>query len=789
MHLRCFLALPVLAALLLASICSAQTPGLYSPDGKIRFSFELTDSCPVYSVWYANTPLIARSPLTLVFRESAKAERGPGNASSVFGPRLHLLTPLRREGEDVYTLPIGKNSSVHDRYNESTIPLQELQGRHRKLILVVRLYNDGLAFHWAFPRQPQWTSYELLAENTGFRVAGDPLVQASFLPNYTSSHEGRYTRLPFSAIKSDSLMDAPVFLEFPSGPKRPEAAMTAGQTLADRGNRAIFSEAPYLRIYMAITEARLVDYAGMYLMKDKGLLRSELSPLPAAAGSPAGIGSPANIGSITNPGPAAIQADQNIPVSVQAAADSKAIRVKARLPHRTPWRVLFIGPRPGAFLESNLLTDLNDPCAINDRSWLRPGKTDFHWWNGDIVPDTTFPPGINFETNQYYIDFCARNGIEYHTVIGYGGIAWYTNDGISYQPGPHSDPSKPLPGLDMKAICAYAASKGVGIRVWVHWQALCRPKPLKAAGPSGQTSAVGGDAVNSGSASIAHTIDKTFHQFEEWGVKGMMVDFLNRDDQQMVDIQNIILRKAAEHHLHIQFHGAYKPTGLIRTWPNELTREGTLNYENDKWDNPITPDDDLNVVFTRLLAGPTDYHLGGFRAVTPENYVAHYTHPEVLATRCHMLAMYIILESYLPMVCDNPAEYEGAPGFDFIQHVPATWDETRVPFAIPARWAVIARRNKNDWWVGAINGSTAHDTTFSLDFLAPGRYEATLYSDAADITSNPNRLIRSTRIVEPTDSIRLSLTPGGGEAIIISPYLQAGPPRRTPVVPQPDNKP
>ena len=714
---RCFYGLLLLAGIFPALDCFGQTADtLHSPDGRIRFLFGLTDSCPVYSVWYANAPLIVASPLTLVFRES------------VFGPNLKLHPPIHRAGLDEYTLPIGKNSSVHDRFNESTIPLQERRGRHRRLTLVVRLYNDGLAFHWLFPRQAQWTSYELLAENTGFRVAGDPLVQASFLPNYTSSHEGRYTRLPFSAIKSDSLMDAPVFLEYPGGPERPEAAMTAGQTSADRGNRAIFSEARFPRIYMAITEARLVDYAGMYLMKDKGLLRSELSPLPAG------------IAAITNPGPAAIDADKSIPVSVQTAAASKAVRVKAILPHRTPWRVLFIGPRPGAFLESNLLTDLNDPCAIKDRSWLHPGKTDFHWWNGDIVPDTTFSPGINFETNQYYIDFCARNGIEYHTVIGYGGIAWYTNDGISYQPGPHSDPSKPVPGLDMKSICAYAASKGVGVRVWVHWQALW-----------------------------PH-LDKTFRQFEAWGIKGMMVDFLNRDDQQMVNIQTTILRKAAEHHLHIQFHGAYKPTGLIRTWPNELTREGTLNYENDKWDNPITPDDDINVVFTRLLAGPTDYHLGGFRAVTREKYVAHYTHPLVLATRCHMLAMYVILESYLPMVCDNPAEYEGAPGFGFIQHVPATWDETRVPFAIPGRWAVIARRNKNDWWIGAINGSVAHDTAFTLNFLPPGRYTATLYSDAADITNNPNHLIRSTRIVESTDSIRLSLTPGGGEAITISPY-------------------
>ena len=184
-------------------------------------------------------------------------------------------------------------------------------------------------------------------------------------------------------------------------------------------------------------------------------------------------------------------------------------------------------------------------------------------------------------------------------------------------------------------------------------------------------------------------------------------------------IQAAILRKAALHHLHIQFHGAYKPTGLLRTWPNELTREGTLNYENDKWGNPITPDDDLNVVFTRGMAGPTDYHLGGFRAVTTTGYKAHYTHPLVLGTRCHMLAMYIVLESYLPMVCDNPAAYEGQDGFDFIRAVPGTWDETRVPIAIPGQWAAIARRKTTDWFLGAINNSTTRDARLSLSFLPP----------------------------------------------------------------------
>ena len=668
---------------------------LSSPDGRIRVIVQLTDSLPLYSVQYDGVPLIDASPLDLVFREPGSAASSSlphgqdrSTAASFFRPGM-IVHSSSREGIDNYTLPVGRNSRVSDRYKESAIDLQEPR-RHRRLTLLVRAYNEGVAFRWVFPSQPGWKQYELLAENTEFRFVGDPFLQASYLPGYTTSHEGRYTRLPFHEVKSDTLMDMPVFLEFPG--RTANAPATSPPAANQAASNPPAANAP---LYMAITEAQLTDYAGMYLVKHNGTLKSDLSPLPGSQG----------------------------------------IRVKAALPHRSPWRVLFIGPRPGAFLESNLLTDLNDPCAIKDLSWLKPGKTDFHWWNGDIVPDTSFAPGINFETNQYYIDFCARNGIAYHTVIGYGGTAWYVNDGISYAPGPHSDPGRPVPGLDMKRICDYAASKGVGIRVWVHWQPLMKQ------------------------------LDQTFAQFEKWGIKGMMVDFMDRDDQQMVNIQTEILRKAAAHHLHIQFHGAYKPTGLIRTWPNELTREGTLNYENDKWDNPITPEDDLNVVFTRLLAGATDYHLGGFRAVPRSEYRAQYTRPLVLATRCHMLAMYIVLESYLPMVCDDPAAYEGQPGFEFIKAVPSTWDETKVPAAMPGQWATIARRQGADWFVGTINGPIARTLSIPLGFLPAGHYEATIWSDAPDAAAKPNHLERTVRIVQPSDSIEASMISGGGQAI------------------------
>ena len=161
-------------------------------------------------------------------------------------------------------------------------------------------------------------------------------------------------------------------------------------------------------IYMAISEASLVDYAGMYLIKKDGVLKSQLSPLP-------------------------LQSE---------------IKVKAELPHSTPWRVLLISDNIGTLLESNIITSLNEPCKIKDISWIKPGKTDFHWWNGDVSSDTSFVPGINFEFNKYYINFCSENNIEYHSVIGYNNKAWYQNDGEGYLPCPHTDITKPL--LDMK---------------------------------------------------------------------------------------------------------------------------------------------------------------------------------------------------------------------------------------------------------------------------------------------------------------------------------------------------
>lgn len=628
---------------------------LASPDGSIIFLFHLNAGKAFYNVSYKNNKIINDSKLRLAF------------ADGDFENDLRVNKPFYKDSIEDYDLIVGKTKHVHDNYKEVTIPLEQSKGDHRKINIIVRAFNNGVAFKYFFPAQNGWNDFVLTDEHTDFNLANNPTVHALLLPNYTTSHEGEYTTVALNNLTADTLMDMPATFEFSN------------------------------HIYLSITEAALLDYAGMYLSKHDGILTSKLSPLP----------------------------------------HQTEIKVKASTPHSSPWRVMLISDRIGALLESNIITDLNAPCAIKDVSWIHPGKTTFPWWNGNVTPDSLNAPGNNFVTNQYYIDFCARNNIDYHSVVEYGLHQWYTDDGVGFQPGPHSDVTKPVPGLDMKEICDYAAGKGVGIRVWVHFYALY-PK-----------------------------LDTAFSVFEKWGLKGMMVDFMDRDDQEMVNMQTEILQKAAAHHLHIQFHGAYKPTGLNRTYPNEYTREGTRNYEVDKWDdNGLSPDHDINMPFTRMLGGSTDYHLGGFRAVTQQQYHQQYTRPLVLGTRCHMLAMYVVLENYLQMVCDYPAAYEGQPGFEFIKEIPTTWNETKVLDATEAfKYITIARRHDNDWYVGTITNHEARQLSIPLNFLGDGNYTAEIYTDANDVNVNANHLNKQTKTVTNKDVISLNVASGGGEVM------------------------
>lgn len=623
-----------------------------SPNNNITTEVKIKSDGIYYNVSFKKKLLIADSKLSLAFDQQQLLQG------------INTARPKIRDTTETYTLQTGKASLVTTHYRELSIPLQQ---KNIKLNLLFRVFDDGVAFRYEFVSGNPKDTMTLTEERADFNLQGNPVAKVLILPNFTSSHEGSYTTTPIEQLPGDKLMDMPALFQFSNNS------------------------------FLAITEAALLDYAGMYLIKRNGVLQSELSPLPR----------------------------------------DKTIKAKFGFPHVSPWRVMLISDKAGDLISSAMLTSLSPASRIGNADWIRPGTTTFPWWNGNVTPDTLNAPGNNFVTQQYYIDFCASNHITYHTVVEYGLHQWYTDDGVGFQPGPNADVTKPVPGLDMKKVCDYAHSKGVGVRVWVHWAALY-PK-----------------------------LDSAFAIFERWGLSGMMIDFMDRDDQEMVNIQTEMLEKAAKHHLHIQFHGAYKPTGTSRTYPNELTREGTLNYEVNKWGPALTPGHDLDIAFTRLIAGSTDYHLGGFRAVTTDNYRAQYTRPLMLGTRCHMLAMYIVLENALGMVCDYPAAYEGEEGFEFIKNVPTTWDETKVLDALPGEYIVIARRKNNDWYIGAINNGVKRTLPVKLDFVN-NNASAIIFSDDNISHDSPNKLQKRVKTIKKDEQLNIELAANGGFAIILS---------------------
>ena len=303
--------------------------------------------------------------------------------------------------------------------------------------------------------------------------------------------------------------------------------------------------------------------------------------------------------------------------------DEPGLAVSAQTPARSAWRVLMIAADPGRLIESNIVVNLNPPSAIADTSWIKPGKTAWDWWSGSVARNVSFQPGMNTDTMKHYIDFAGRNGIEYMLI----DAGWSKPGGGPYDSG--SDLTQTSPNINLHELLAYAKTKKVGIWLWAHW------------------------------TDIDRQIDEVFPLFQKWGVVGVKVYFMDRDDQWMVNWYRSVAKKAADHKLMLDFHGAFKPDGLRRTYPNLLTREGVMGMEYSKWSARVTPKHNVTLAFTRMLAGPMDYTPGGFENVTRAAFVPRFRFPVVMGTRAHQLALYVVFESAFQMLADDPGAYEG----------------------------------------------------------------------------------------------------------------------------------
>jgi alpha-glucosidase len=384
-----------------------------------------------------------------------------------------------------------------------------------------------------------------------------------------------------------------------------------------------------------------------------------------------------------------------------------------------PWRVLVLASRDTTLLDTDIVFRLASESKLADTSWIRPGKVAWDWWNFNNVYGVPFRAGVNTDTYKHYIDFAAENGLEY-VILDEG---WYKLGDLLTQ----------MPGIDMEAIASHARAKKVGLVMWVIWKTL--------------------------DLQMAQALD----QFEKWGVKGIKVDFMQREDQWMVNFYERTAIEAARRKLLVDFHGAYKPTGLYRTYPNVVTSEGVLGLEQGKWGDLASPDNAVTFPFMRMMAGPVDYTPGAMLNATKADFRPVNNRPMSQGTRCQQLAMYVVFESPLQMLADSPSNYRKEPeSLAFLSAVPTVWDETRVIGAAIGEYILVARRSGRDWYIGALTSWKSRDLEVPLDFLGQGAWEADIYRDGPNADRAGVDYAREKRPVSSTDRLRIHLAPGGG---------------------------
>ena len=384
-----------------------------------------------------------------------------------------------------------------------------------------------------------------------------------------------------------------------------------------------------------------------------------------------------------------------------------------------PWRILMIERKDQDLLTNQLVYQLARP-STGDYSWVKPGKVQWDWWHYNNVYGVNFKAGINNDTYKYYIDFASKNGIEY-VLLDEG---WCDTKDLMAQ----------SPGIDVAVLADYARSKNVGLLLWTSWLVLDRQ------------------------------LDTALDMFSKWGIKGIKVDFMQRDDQQMMEYYEKVARSASARKLLVDFHGACKPTGFLRTYPNVLTSEGVLGNEMSKFSNLVDPDHTLTIPFIRMAAGPMDFTPGGMYNAQKNDFAVIPSEPMTLGTRCNQMAMYVVFESPLQMLCDIPTHYNKEPEcMEFLKSVPVEWKSTVPLEGKIGDYVAIAREAKNgDWYIGGMTDWSGHTSDLNLKFLPEGNWKMKLWKDGPNANQNAKDYTFEEVNVTRNSILPILMAKGGG---------------------------
>lgn len=697
------------AALLSASASLGATEVLTSPDGRLQLSFDLTaDGTPTYKMDYNNKPVIATSRLGLELKNQKSLLDG------------FKMERVSRSSFDETWQPVwGEQSSIRNHYNEMAVCLSQPDdnGHLREMIVRFRLYDDGVGFRYEWPAQDNFTYFTIKEERTEFAMTGDHT--AYWIPGDYDTQEYDYTisrlsevREKMPAVKFSYNVSSTVFSD--------TGVQTSLQLKTDDG------------IYLNIHEAACVDYSTMHLNLDEKrmVLTSWLTP------------------------------------------DARGNKGYLMAPCHSPWRTVMVTSTATAALDSKLILNLNEPCKLEDTSWIHPTKYMGVWWemivgksswaysnasavNLDSIDYKTMKPngihGANNDNVKRYIDFAAENGFDQLLVEGWN-IGW--EDWFGHEKDYVFDFVTPNPDFDIAKLNDYAHSKGIKLMMHHETSGSLRNYERHLDAAYSLMNKYGYDAVKSGY--VGNMVPRGEYHYGQWANNHYLY----------------CVKEAAKHKIMVNAHEATRPTGLCRTYPNLVGNESARGTEYQQ-SAGIMPHHVTILPFTRLQGGPMDYTPGIFcmdvSKLNPEN------HGHVNATLCNQLALYVTLYSPLQMAADVPENYmRYADAFRFIKDVAVDWDESRYLAAEPGEYIIAARREKGGqrWFVGGVTNEDARTMTVDFSFLTKGqKYMATIYADAkdADYEINPEKYVISRRVVTAKDKEKIFMARGGGFAISLMP--------------------
>ena len=705
-----------------ATIGASAQEVLRSPDGELELRFSLSDKGePTYALDYKGRAVVLPSRMGLELRGDAPAlEFGAEIQKGGYGEPVSLYDgfeqcgAVRSEFDETWQPVWGEESSIRNRYNELAITLRQPQSG-RQMVVRFRLYDEGVGFRYEFPEQEAMTYFTIREERTQFAMTGDHT--AFWIPGDYDTQEYDYTESKLSEIRQ--LMQQAITPNSSQTPFSPTGVQTALQLKSDDG------------LYINIHEAALVDYPCMHLDLD----------------------------------------DERMVFTSHLTPDAQGWKGYMQTPCHTPWRTVMVTDDAREILASRLILNLNEPCAIEDTSWIKPVKYVGVWWEmitgksdwaytqelpsvhlGVTDYAAVKPSGrhaANNENVRRYIDFAAEHGFDQVLVEGWN-VGW--EDWFGHTKDYVFDFVTPYPDFDIEALNNYAHEKGVRLMMHHETSSSVRNYERHLEAAYDLMNRHGYNAVKSGY--VGDILPRGEHHYGQW----------------MVNHYLYAVQEAARHHIMVNAHEAVRPTGLCRTWPNLIGNESARGTEYQAFGG-TKPVHVTLLPFTRLQGGPMDYTPGIFSMEVSKLNPANNSH--VNATIANQLALYVTLYSPLQMAADVPEHYEQyMDAFRFIKEVAVDWDESRYLLAEPGDLIVIARRAKGSsaWFVGGVTDENRRTAELRLDFLDPEKsYVATLYADApdADYRTNPEAYTIRTGKVTAKSKLKVEMAPGGGFALSI----------------------